>query len=55
MVIEEQIDFAKGAVFGLREAEPTPDKAEEVRASIEKTSFGTPIPSYEMSVNVEKS
>jgi hypothetical protein len=44
MVIEEQVNLTKRAVFGLRKTEPAPDVAEEVCSSIEETSFGSPVP-----------
>ena len=45
VVIEKQVDLTKCAVFGLWEAEPTPDEAEEVCASVEETGFSSPVPS----------
>jgi len=44
LVVEEQVDLAKGAVFGLGKAEPAPYVAEEVSTSVEETSFGSPVP-----------
>jgi hypothetical protein len=44
VVVEEQVDLAKCAVFRLREAEPAPDEAKKVGAGIEETSFGSPVP-----------
>ena len=43
-VVEKQVDLTKSAVFGLRKAEPAPNKAEKVCTSIEETGFSTPIP-----------
>lgn len=45
MISKEQIDFAKGAILGLRKAEPAPQIAEEVGASIEESGLGAPVPS----------
>jgi hypothetical protein len=44
VVVEEQVDLAKCAVFGLRKPEPAPDEAKKVGASVEETSFGSPVP-----------
>lgn len=44
VVVEEQVDLAKCAVFRLRKSEPTPDEAKKVGAGIEETSFGSPVP-----------
>ena len=44
VVVEEQVDLAKCAVFRLREAEPAPNEAKKVGAGIEETSFGSPVP-----------
>lgn len=46
MIGEEQIDFAKSAVFGLWQPEPAPKIAEEVSAGIEERGFGSPVPSF---------
>ena len=43
-VIEKQVDLTKSAVFGLRKAEPAPDKAKKICTSVEETGFGTPVP-----------
>jgi hypothetical protein len=45
VIIEEHVNLAKGAILGLRKAEPAPNVAEKVGASIKETSFGSPIPS----------
>lgn len=44
LVIEEQVDLAKAAVFGLRETEPAPDVAEEVGSGVEEAGLGSPVP-----------
>jgi hypothetical protein len=45
-IVEKNVNFTKGAVFGLGEPEPTPDIAQKVGPSIEQTGFGTPVPCY---------
>lgn len=45
MISKEQVDFAKGAILGLRQAEPAPYIAEEVGACIEESGLGAPVPS----------
>jgi hypothetical protein len=44
-IIEEHVNLTKGAILGLRKAEPAPNVAEKVGAGIKETSFGSPIPS----------
>lgn len=44
MIIKEHVNLAKRAIFGLRKAEPAPNVAEKVGASIKQTRFGSPIP-----------
>lgn len=51
VVVEQQIDLAECAVLGLGKAEPAPDVAEKVCASVEKASLGSPIPGYHKGVN----
>jgi len=53
MVIEQQVDLTKSAVLGFRKTEPTPDEAEEIRARVEETGFGAPVPCYVVSANVK--
>jgi hypothetical protein len=43
-IIKEQINLAKRAVLGLGKAEPAPNVAEKVCASVKEPGFGTPIP-----------
>lgn len=46
-VVKEQINLTKSAVFGLRKAEPAPNIAQQVRASVKEARLGSPVPSYE--------
>jgi hypothetical protein len=43
-VLKHNVDFGKGAVFGLGKTEPTPYVAEEVGARVEEAGFGAPVP-----------
>ena len=45
MIIKKHVNLAKGAILRLRQAEPAPNVAEKVGASIKEASFGSPIPS----------
>ena len=44
MVVEQQVNFTKGTIFGLGKAVPAPDVAYQVRAGVEETSFSSPVP-----------
>jgi hypothetical protein len=44
VVIEQQVNLAKGKPLCLWQTEPAPYIAEQVGAGIEQTSFGSPVP-----------
>ena len=46
LVIEEQVDLTERSVLGFWEAVPAPDVAEQIRAGVEETGFGSPVPGY---------
>ena len=52
LVVKQQVNLAKSAVFRLREAEPAPNVAEKIGPGVEQTGFGSPIPSYAASVSI---
>lgn len=49
-ILEQQIDLAKRAAFGLWQTEIAPNQAQDVGPRIKETGFGTPIPCYWESV-----
>jgi hypothetical protein len=51
-VLKEQINLSKGPVLGLRQTEEAPSETQKVGASIEQSSFGTPIPSCLVLIDV---
>lgn len=48
MIVKEQVDLAESSVLSLRESEPAPDIAKKVGPCVEKTSFGAPVPGYQV-------
>jgi hypothetical protein len=54
LIIKEQVDFTKGAILGLGQAEPTPDIAEKVGSGVKESGFSSPVPGYDYVSNVPK-
>lgn len=49
LVLEENVKFSECAVLGLGKSEVAPGVAEEVGASVEETSLGSPVPAWRLS------
>lgn len=44
MIVEQQVDFAKSAVFGFGQPEPAPYVAQGVGEGVEEGGAGAPVP-----------
>lgn len=46
LVLKQQINLPEAAILGLRQPEPTPDIARQIRAGVEESGLGAPVPTY---------